>query len=292
MNRLVILTLIILLASCQAENNTKETVGKTNESINNIPQSKLGYRNKVMIFGTFHFNQATDASDVVGEKVLDVRSESNQDILEKITSKIALEYQPSIIAIEFMPEYQSKIDSLYQEYLNDNWKLGLNEAFQIGFRVAKKMGLKKVHCVDNRPPQPESVTSLDDWEAYAEQMGHMELWSEYDAPNNDYNSYMDDLKGSLTVEEYLKVLHSKENQKRSKELWLTGLVNLGHGDNYAGADLTGHWYCRNTRIFTNIRNRCASKEENVLVIYGNAHKWVLDELFDGSPEFDLVQPMY
>lgn len=56
-----------------------------------------------------------------------------------------------------------------------------------------------------------------------------------------------------------------------------------------GADLTGYWYRRNTRIFTNIKNLVASEQEKILVIYGNSHAWVLEELFDASPEFQVIQ---
>jgi len=76
---------------------------------------------------------------------------------------------------------------------------------------------------------------------------------------------------------------------RNKKFWLTGLVNLGYDDQYVGADLTGHWYRRNTRIFVNARNLCENKKERIFIIYSNAHKWLLDELSEGSPEFTVVQ---
>ena len=287
------LTLSLLIAvacSTTTPSQSPDDSGVTDHLIEQIPTAKLGYEHQAMVFGTFHFNKGTDASDIVGQNILDVTSEENQAQLEQITDRIAKEYRPTVVAIEFMPSVQNKIDSLYAAYLDGTWSLGLNEAFQIGFRVAKKAGLEQVHCIDNRPPQPESVVSLDDWDAYAEEMGYASIWYEYDAPNAAYNTYLDSIKSDLNLVEYLQVLHSENNLVRSKELWLTGLVNLGHGDNFAGADLTGHWYNRNTRIFVNARNLATTKLDRILVIYGNAHKWILDELFDSSPEFELIQP--
>ena len=291
MKSLRILLLATMLSACtQSGNDSIINESQNQNPIVQLPKNDLGYRHEAMIFGTFHFNRGTDGSDVVGKNILHVTSEENQELLEQITDRIAREYQPTVVAIEFMPHLQSKIDSLYDEYLNGNWKLGLNEAFQIGFRVAKKAGLKRVHCIDNRPPQPETVTSLDDWDAYAMEMEQTQVWHEYDSSNQTYNSYLDELKTDLGLIDYLSVMHSDENLKRSKELWLTGLVNLGYGDNFAGADLTGHWYRRNTRIFVNARNLCETKQDHIFLVYGNAHKWILDELFEASPEFKLRQP--
>lgn len=294
MNRIALSLLLIITASCtsnapEAEPTQQET---SEPKPTAIPQSDLGYNHKAMVFGTFHFNRNTDGSDVIGNNILDVTTEESQELLENITDRIVADLKPTIVAIEFMPELQPEIDSLYQEYLAGSWELGLNESFQIGFRVAKKMGLEKVHCVDNRPPQPESVATMDDWEHYADSLQQLTIIQEYDSANALYNSYVDQLKEELNVVEFLQVLHSSENLKRSKELWLTGLINLGQGDNFAGADLTGHWYQRNARIFVKTRNLCKTKHENVLVIYGNAHKWILDEYFNSSPEFELMQPHY
>jgi len=125
---------------------------------------------------------------------------------------------------------------------------------------------------------------------YAESLGQTEAFKEYDVDNKAFNDYMDEMLSALNLRQYLQLVNSPEHLKRYKALSFTGLVNLGQNDTYVGADLTGNWYRRNTRIFTNVRSLCESKSERVLVIYGAGHKWALDEIFDGSPEFELVQP--
>ncbi|MEM8892408.1 MAG: DUF5694 domain-containing protein [Bacteroidota bacterium] len=259
------------------------------EIIQEMPQADLAYRYKAMVLGSFHFNRSRDGSDVVGKNHMDVRTKENQEDLGEIVNKIAEEFKPTIIAVEWRPENQEIMDSLYREYRKGNWELGLHESFQMGFRLAEKMGLDRIHCIDNRPPQPETVVSLDDWDAYAKEMGQEEIWHEYDEANQAFNTYTDDLQNELGLGEYLHYLNSEAFAKRSKQLWLTGLVNLGDGDRFVGADLTGHWYRRNTRIFVRARNLAESKSERILIIYGNAHKWILDELFEASPEFELKQ---
>ncbi|MDW3647571.1 MAG: DUF5694 domain-containing protein [Bacteroidia bacterium] len=287
------LSLLLIFSSCSSSEDQQKVEKKSNPILSKLvqamPEADLGYRHEVMILGSFHFNRARDGSDVVGKHHMDVRSPENQEEIDKIVDRIAEDFKPSIIAVEWRPENQATFDSLYQEYKGGGWELGLHEAFQIGFRVAKKMELNRIHCIDNRPPQPETVVSLDDWDEYAREMKQEDLWHEYDELNQAFNSYNDDLQNKLDVWEYLSYLNSSEFAKRSKQLWLTGLVNLGNGDRFVGADLTGHWYRRNTRLFVSARNLAQSKSERTLIIYGNAHKWILDELFEASPEFELKQ---
>ena len=101
---------------------------------------------------------------------------------------------------------------------------------------------------------------------------------------------MDTIQNHLGVKDYLLLINSKENSIRSKQLWTTGLVNVGYSDKYLGADLLGRWYRRNSRIYANAKNLVNSESnENLLIIYGGAHKWILDELFHSSPDFQVVQ---
>lgn len=193
------------------------------------------------------------------------------------------------IAIEWTPDLDRTIDSLYQLYLKGEWELKSHEVYQIGFRLAKAMGHKKLYYVDNLPPMPESVLALDDIEEYAKKLNQDSVFHLYDERNNVYNSYMESLHQKTNVLEYLKLVNTKETALRNKQLWVTGLVHLGNGDGFVGADLTGHWYRRNTRIYTNVCALMKNKHENILVIYGMAHKWILDELLDANPEIELTQ---
>lgn len=283
----------LLLFGCGEQSTVSSTTPPPDpiaEELAAMPHFSSSYNHSAMVLGTFHFNRNSDASDVVGDNHMNVQSSDNQSGIEALVERLATEYQPTIVAVEFMPRYQAVFDSLYTEYREGRYDLGKNEAFQIGFRLAKRMNLPKVHCIDNRPPQPPTVAELDDWDLYGEQMGHTELWHEYDEALDAYNGYMDSLLNEMDLINYLRLINHPAAARERKNMWLTGLVNLGHGDRYVGADLTGHWYRRNTRIFVNARNLCRGEREKVFIIYGNAHKWVLDELFEGSPEFTLEQP--
>jgi hypothetical protein len=170
-----------------------------------------------------------------------------------------------------------------------SWTLGKNEVYQVGFRLAKELGLNGVSCVDTRPEQVEVDTTIADWESYAKQRGELENWEAYNEPNKQANDYIEDVRGRMTMTDYLIFLNSEKVKRRYKQFFLTGLVDVGSGHTYVGADLTGYWYRRNTRIFSNIRKLVTSENEKILVIYGNSHAWVLEELFDASPEFKTIK---
>lgn len=281
----------IFLFSCKTKNTDNLQSGLSPEIeklANNIPSLKTDTQNKVMVLGVFHFDRSMDGSDVVAKNHLDITSNQNQAILDSLISILA-EFHPTKIVVEWQPQWQGYIDSLYALYRQDAYTLGKNETFQLGFKLAKKLGHEKIFCVDTNPPMPETVNSIDDWDQYAADLGQTELWHKYDAQNEQYLTYLDTLQNSLNVLDYLQLINSSKNMERTKQLWTTGIVDVGHGDKYLGADLLGRWYRRNVRIFVNSKNLVSKPNENLLIIYGNAHKWILDELFDSSPEFEVTQ---
>ncbi len=283
-NRLLFnLGIVLAVTAC----STKQQVDSSEQEV--IPTVTTPYGHQVMILGSFHFDRALDGSDVIAKNHLDIADPKNQSQIIALVNTIVADYRPTLIAVEWMPDKQARIDSLYREYLATKKIPGKKEAFQLGFRIAEKLNLSTIYAVDSRPQQPETVTELDDFEAYAQSLNQLELMTEYDHENLIYNNAMDSLLGAYDVSSYMRLINSEANLKRSKQLWFTGLVNLGHGDKYVGADLTGHWYRRNTHIFVNIRNLAKQKQERILVIYGTAHKWTLEELFQGSPEFEVVK---
>jgi hypothetical protein len=292
MKYLSILSLALFFSCCSGPVQTalkQKSSDPIDWALDSFPSIDKSPGHKVLTLGVFHFDRSRDGSDVVAKNHIDVTSEQNQKELEIIIQKL-VQFKPSKIAVEWRPEYQIKLDSLYREYLAGNYNLGKNEAFQIGFKIAKILGHDKVYCVDNNPPLPESINEIEDWEVYADSLGHLELWRSYDQENQRYNTFMDTIQRHLNVKEYLLLINSKANGIRNKQLWTTGLVNVGYLDKYVGADLLGRWYRRNSRIYANSKNLVnPDSRENLLIIYGGAHKWILDELFDSSPDFQVVQ---
>lgn len=288
-------TFLILWSLCSllaCSENKKKTVeqpsSKYEEVLRQFPVIQQSGKYNVLTVGTFHFDRSMDGSDVIAKNHIDISSTENQELLDSLI-KVLKVYNPTHIAVEWKPKYQSYLDSLYQNYQKGRYQLGKNETFQIGFKLAHQLGLNRLYCVDNNPPMPETVNAIDDLEEYAEEKGHSDLWHKFDQDNQYYLTFVDTIQRNLNVLDYLKVMNSSANINRTKQLWTTGLINVGYGDKYIGADLLGRWYRRNARIYANAKNLVSSEGDKLLIIYGNAHKWILDELFLSSPDFEVLQ---
>lgn len=290
MRLLIFPLLACCILSCKQEPNSREqTITEESSSIlENFPSIDKSPAHQVLVLGVFHFDRASDGSDVVAENHLDIMNPENQKELDSILQKLRT-YNPTRIAVEWKLPYQGYLDSLYLSYRSNNYTPGKNEIFQLGFKLAGALGHTTLYCIDNNPPLPESVNAVDDWDEYARELGHTDIWHKYDMENQRYLNYMDTIQNNTGLIDYLKIINSPENILRSKQLWTTGLINLGHGDQYLGADLLGRWYRRNARIYSNAKNLALDPTERILIIYGGAHKWILDELFESSPDFEVLQ---
>ena len=267
--------------SCLAQESVKKALDQFPilEKQNKIP---------IMVLGTFHFNFSQNVSDMKGEDNFDVYANKRQEELNILIKKLKA-FKPTKIAVEMMLPEQAMMDSLFKAYCDGTWKLGRNEVYQVGFRLAKELGLKGVSCVDTRPEQVELDTTVTDLELYAKQRGELEKWEAYNEPNKRTNTYIEKLRTNMSISDYLIFLNTDKVKRRYKQFFLTGLVEVGTGHTYIGADLTGYWYRRNTRIFANVKRLVSSENERILIIYGNSHAWVLEELFKASPEFTTIQ---
>ena len=114
-----------------------------------IKRKKSEEKIQVMILGVYHFSNP--GKDKYNLSVDDYFNNKRQDEINEVNELLA-DFDPNKIFIEQMPERQDTIDSLYQSYVNNELKLkhlknGRNEIYQIGFKLAKKLDLKKLYCV-------------------------------------------------------------------------------------------------------------------------------------------------
>ena len=90
-----------------------------------------------------------------------------------------------------------------------------------------------------------------------------------------------------TLLEYLTYLNSDKRIRRDYGAYLRGDFKL---DQYRGADaLAMHWYSRNLRIFRNIQRIPTKPTDRILVLYGAGHMGILKQLFECSPEYNLIK---
>ena len=66
-------------------------------------------------------------------------------------------------------------------------------------------------------------------------------------------------------------------------------MQIGNKKNPVGAEVVGEWYKSNLRIYNNIESIANSSSDRVLVLYGQGHLKILNQLINDSPNLDLIQ---
>ena len=285
--------LLLLFACNSPEEKPKETAPIIDPSAAEFsPDQFIGkHKAKAMVLGVFHFaNPGLD--DYKPRFPFNILEEKRQVELDTLLTRIA-KYQPTKILIEWNRiRLDSVVEVRFKEYLNGEFSLAEkeNEVFQIGFKLAKKLGHPKVYCSDAKADWFGAEMDWDNYDedAYLKSRGQYEKANRYDY--QPFYEFADSLKTIRTLTEHLAMINNPPNRLKDHQAYLTSILE-GAGDNYLGADNIGRWYRRNLRIFSNAYDLTNfDEEERLLLIYGAGHVWQLRQFFTDSPDYDYVEP--
>ena len=120
---------------------------------NNYGQTANPKKIKIILLGTFHFNQSLDsASKIHSNLFTPKRQKEVSDLVDKLVKQ-----KPDKIFLEFTLKKQPFYDSIYNDYLNgkepEKLKVKANEIFQLGMKIAKKLNHKKVIGMNYQPEE-------------------------------------------------------------------------------------------------------------------------------------------
>jgi hypothetical protein len=244
---------------------------------------------KVLLVGAFHFAYYNlDAHKTDVDKQVDVLSEKRQKEMNELLNYIAL-FKPTKIAVE-ANENTSEFMKRYSLYLKNSSNLGRDEREQIGFPLMKQFQLDTLYGVDANGLADEMLNSEDS----SIQNLSNKIFEDYDFQSNDklsqkyieYYKLEDSLKLVTTLLQYFKHSNSSSHLKPGFGSYLVGDFKLG---DQRGADaLALYWYNRNLRIFRNLQKITTSSDDRILVIFGSGHVQILKQLFESSPEYELI----
>jgi hypothetical protein len=246
---------------------------------------------KVMTLGTFHFSFPNlDQIQIETSDQIDVLAPVYQKEIEGLVERLA-EFHPSILVIERQPDRQAEIDALYRGYLAGTHVLSRSEEQQIGFRLAKRLGLEHLYCVDEWGQFTESVRRLIESEGSPEAARFEKYFTENpDVGKIDVRKPAFKTQGIIAE---LRRLNDPEAIKKSMGHYLIGVFKYEEkpGD-FIGVDFeSGRWFNRNLRILRNIQRIAAKPGDRILVIFGAGHLNLLNYFFECSPEYELVSPL-
>lgn len=279
------ISILFLFASCKTTQEVKKT-----DPIND-PSLFIGnHKAKAMVLGVFHFSNP-QLDSYKPKFPFDILEKQRQSELDMLLEKIA-EYKPTKILLELNRiEMDSLTNESYQSYLKGKFLIDdkTNEVYQIGFKLAKKLGHHRVYCSDADAKWFGVNLDWDNYdaEAYLKSKGQYEKTTRY-----DYESLyrlQDSLKTIQSLTKTLNMLNNPAGRLKDHQAYLTNILE-GAGDNYLGADNVARWYRRNLRIFSNAYDFTNfNKVERLLLIYGSGHVWLLRQFFKDSPDFEYVE---
>lgn len=287
-------TILILLTSCKQENEKpEEKVSPTRVSSRLIDSTRFigKHKAKAMMLGVFHFsNPQRDSYKPKFE--VDVLSEKRQLEIDQLLSKI-VEYKPTKILIEANRiRSDSLLNAHYNNYLKENFSIQKekNEIFQLGFKLAEKLGHERIYSTDARADWFGVELDWDNYDedAYLKSKGQLVKSTRYNPEKRA--EILDSLKTTMTLTDFLIIENNPKNLLQNHQQYLTNVVLEGAGDNYLGADTAGKWYRRNLRIFANVYDITDfNEQERILMIYVHGHVWTLRQFFMDSPDYDYIE---
>ena len=239
---------------------------------------------QLLILGTFHFKDA-GLDSYKPEVDVDILSEKRQAELGKILDQLE-DFAPTKILVEVKPERQAEFDERFGKYVAGEFELGSNEIYQVGFRLARRLGHRRLYAVDSSGRRYED---LPDSEEYAKK--HGQSFPIADRWNVRYMAAYkveDHAKAKRTLTEHLLLLNSEEQLSFSHGHYVLSDLALGTDGEYPAADsLTGWWYNRNLRIYSNIL-RVMEPRDRLFLLIGAGHVPIIRHAAQASPEIDLI----
>ena len=233
--------------------------------------------NQIMILGTFHMKAQNDRVNFQGT---DKIYEYEADIIDVVNA--LSKFNPTRIAVEHSKSQQGALDAAYSKYLAYGSQ-SPDEIDQLAFRLAKKLGHKKVNAVD--------------WmEMGAVERGFGEVYEYLHSKQPELAKEIDaleepavDLERESLCDTFLQ-LNSKESVKNTLAYYMN-YARVGTEDYYGNGWLIW-WYQRNLNIFTNTAALANSEDkERILLIIGAAHKGILEQFFQNSMAFEVVDSL-
>lgn len=248
---------------------------------------------KVYLVGTFHFSGSQ--SDVVKSAATDMKNAKRQQEVEDLVNRLS-KTKADKVFVEWGQAQQRFVDSTYALYRKNQFSLRNNEVYQVGYRLASKLGRSRVYCAD-----AAGVFDYDAAATYAKAHGQEAILTGAlpgGTPDSVGRLIQARTRGTIgwsnkdnaqeTIVQKLARMNSDDFNRTNMDAYLLGLARVGGSDNYAGADLAGEFYKRNMRIYTNLlRAVDVQHDRTIILIIGAGHVGFLKEIMHYSSLFEV-----
>jgi Family of unknown function (DUF5694) len=236
---------------------------------------------QVLMIGVFHFSNP--GLDMIKTYQINVMEDASQDYLETLTSRIAEEFKPTKILLEYAPDGDEAMQKRYQDYLGGNHELEADETEQLGFRVAKKAGAVPVASYDDRTVEWQAEPLFEVMET-----ADPEIAARMGAAIERITIEAENMQKTMTLQELMLAHNDPEYDRMNMGFYLmtNSIATVG---NHEGVDATASWWERNFRMYANIQ-RHAKAGERIMVVGGQGHTAILKTLLKIDSQIKEIDP--
>lgn len=234
---------------------------------------------EILIVGTYHM--ANRGHDLYNVQADDILSPSRQREVAQVLDALK-KFHPTKIAIEADIDDSSTAHD-YARFLAGGYSLSRSETNQVGYRLAKDLGLKQVYPVNAWAGNDFPISPVID---YAKAHGR---GAELDAVLAKWGAAVKELDDYLKTHTVLQTLrHANSDEFVGENMGpYFEVARFGEPADYAGPDLLANYYLRNVRIYHNVASLIGSPRDRILVLYGYGHLGWLRDLARQDPTVRL-----
>ncbi|WP_019412702.1 DUF5694 domain-containing protein [Paenisporosarcina sp. TG20] len=232
---------------------------------------------KVMVLGTFHMRYTPDLHRVDFDNLL---SSKRQEEIRKVVNGLK-NYNPTKIAVEVVKENDNLINKEYQQYINGQLELKVDEIHQFGFRTAAELEHKNIYAVDwMESVGNRAISQVFDWVK-------IEQPDLYNLIDEKYRSKLQLNLDDRGIFELVCNYNEEQFIKKQHEMYMQ-VARIGKGTEYVGIDWVRWWYQRNLIIYSNLAQITNSSSDRTLLIIGAAHVYLISQFLRESGLFEVV----
>lgn len=233
---------------------------------------------KIMILGTFHMRYTPDLHRMEFDNLL---SNKRQIEIMRVVDSIK-SFNPTKVAFEVVKSEENSLNSEFEQFLNGELDLRIDEIHQIGFRIASEQNHKKIYAVD----WMESVGNRG--------IGQVFEWAKKEQPNlfkyidEKYRSDLPSYIGDRSIYEIIKEYNQTQNIVKQHEMYMA-VARIGAGEDYVGIDWLRWWYQRNLIIYANLTKITSEPSDKTLLLIGSAHIHLISQFLEESGMYEVIK---
>ena len=239
---------------------------------------------QVMVVGTYHM--AGSNSDLINVETDSVLTDRRQSELRDLANALS-EFEPTMVVVERVTDAPDYIDLNYAEFDAQELTENENERAQIGYRLARQMGLSNVYGIDEQPADDEP-----DYFPFGKLMAHAETTGQAEKLTGLIGAAQT-MVGQFTEETAddhiaTKLLKINTGEMSSPEFYYK-LSAFDQGEAQPAAELQAYWFMRNAKIWSKLMD-VAEPGDRIVIVYGAGHKFWLEHFADQTPGYIRIDP--